>query len=129
MFKVGDVVCLKSGGPAMTVTSVNNQDGVSGLIAQVMWFKNNGDLCASAIVAEVLVLSGAEASFVPEETQAEGDIYPFRFEAPAAEVAEPVTADKAVDHAAADEDATVRYNRAEQRHREALENYRGSAHV
>lgn len=37
-FKVGDVVCLKSGGPSMTVEEIGEYFGTSGTHVKCTWF-------------------------------------------------------------------------------------------
>ena len=53
-YKEGDVVQLISGGPRMTVESVDKRDGVVGVTT--VWFDHNGESVLSArFVVEVLV--------------------------------------------------------------------------
>lgn len=47
-FKVGDVVILKSGGPSMTVNSVD----ISGVFC--VWFDSKGETKSATFLAEML---------------------------------------------------------------------------
>jgi len=61
-FKVGDVVRLKSGGPAMTVTSLENGEREAGYVIFCIWFNEKGNEKSGHYPAAALVFAeGAPA--------------------------------------------------------------------
>jgi uncharacterized protein YodC (DUF2158 family) len=56
-FKVGDVVRLKSGGPAMTVTSVEPGEGDGGHAVFCIWFNAKGNEKSGHYPAAALVFA------------------------------------------------------------------------
>ena len=62
-FKIGDVVRLKSGGPAMTVTSIESGEGEAGHVIFCIWFNAKGNEKRGHYPAATLVLADeAQAS-------------------------------------------------------------------
>jgi uncharacterized protein YodC (DUF2158 family) len=59
MFKVGDVVTLKSGGPGMTVTE--SEEGA----VKVLWFNIKGDMKTGVFDPALLMKAEAEADSKP----------------------------------------------------------------
>jgi uncharacterized protein YodC (DUF2158 family) len=55
-FKIGDVVRLKSGGPPMTVTSVEMGEGEAGYVIFCIWFNAKGNEKSGHYPAATLVL-------------------------------------------------------------------------
>ena len=54
-YKIGDVVRLKSGGPPMTVTSVESGDNDVGYVAFCIWFNAKGNEKSGHYPAAALV--------------------------------------------------------------------------
>jgi len=61
-FKVGDVVKLKSGGPPMTVSSVESGEGEGGYVVFCIWFNSKGNEKSGHYPAASLVPVEAQAS-------------------------------------------------------------------
>ena len=61
-FKVGDVVKLKSGGPSMTVTSVESGENEGGPAVFCIWFNSKGNEKSGHYPAAALVPFEAQAS-------------------------------------------------------------------
>jgi uncharacterized protein YodC (DUF2158 family) len=55
-FKVGDVVRLKSGGPPMTVTSIESGEAETGYVIFCIWFNAKGNEKSGHYPAAALVL-------------------------------------------------------------------------
>ena len=55
-YKIGDVVRLKSGGPPMTVTSVESGDNDVGYVVFCIWFNAKGNEKSGHYPAAALVL-------------------------------------------------------------------------
>ena len=55
--KVGDVVRLKSGGPAMTVTSIEHGEGEAGHAVFCIWFNAKGNEKSGHYPVAALVLA------------------------------------------------------------------------
>ena len=54
-FKVGDVVRLKSGGPPMTVTSIESGENDGGYVVFCIWFNTKGNEKSGHYPAAALV--------------------------------------------------------------------------
>jgi uncharacterized protein YodC (DUF2158 family) len=54
-FKVGDVVRLKSGGPPMTVTSIESGENEGGHLVFCIWFNSKGNEKSGHYPAAALV--------------------------------------------------------------------------
>jgi uncharacterized protein YodC (DUF2158 family) len=59
-FKVGDTVRLKSGGPVMTITDIDEYSGFSGKSANCKWFVNSG------VKEDVFPLDTIEVAAAPD---------------------------------------------------------------
>jgi uncharacterized protein YodC (DUF2158 family) len=55
-FKVGDVVRLKSGGPPMTVTSIESEESEAGHVVFCIWFNAKANEKSGHYPAAALVL-------------------------------------------------------------------------